>query len=111
MAHGLEPYHSDPFVVIMFEVLHQQNDVAVRLRCHNLGSSGRNCQHFTFHFASKHTNISSPTKTTLMAFPKTFRVYQYENYGSLEKELKIHDNIPQKPLGPEKCASRYAAPR
>ncbi|EGZ28345.1 hypothetical protein PHYSODRAFT_293919 [Phytophthora sojae] len=39
-----------------------------------------------------------------MAFPKTFRVYQYENYGSLEKELKIHDNIPQKPLGPENAA-------
>ncbi|KAG6609517.1 Quinone oxidoreductase protein [Phytophthora cinnamomi] len=36
-----------------------------------------------------------------MAFPKTYRAYQYENYGSLEKELKIHDNVPQKELGPQ----------
>ncbi|GMF31236.1 unnamed protein product [Phytophthora fragariaefolia] len=35
-----------------------------------------------------------------MAFPKTYRAYhQYENYGLLENELKIHDNVPQKTLG------------
>ncbi|POM63757.1 Alcohol dehydrogenase, partial [Phytophthora palmivora] len=34
-----------------------------------------------------------------MVFPQTFRAYQYESYGSLEKVLKIHTNIPQKPLG------------
>ncbi|KAL3673395.1 hypothetical protein V7S43_001108 [Phytophthora oleae] len=34
-----------------------------------------------------------------MAFPQTFRAYQYENYGSLEKELKIQTNVLQKPLG------------
>ncbi|GMF33526.1 unnamed protein product [Phytophthora lilii] len=34
-----------------------------------------------------------------MAFPQNFRAYQYENYGSLEKELKIYTDVPQKPLG------------
>ncbi|KAG1693096.1 hypothetical protein DVH05_023876 [Phytophthora capsici] len=34
-----------------------------------------------------------------MAFPQTFRAYQYENYGALDKELKIQTNVPQKPLG------------
>jgi NADPH:quinone reductase-like Zn-dependent oxidoreductase len=33
-----------------------------------------------------------------MAFPETYRAYQYENYGSLEKELKIHIDVPQKEL-------------
>ncbi|KAK1930862.1 2-methylene-furan-3-one reductase [Phytophthora citrophthora] len=34
-----------------------------------------------------------------MAFPQTFRAYQYENYGSLETELKINSTVPQKPIG------------
>ncbi|KAG3103951.1 hypothetical protein PI125_g13689 [Phytophthora idaei] len=36
-----------------------------------------------------------------MAFPETFRAYQYESYGPLEKELKIQSNVPQKKLGAE----------
>ncbi|ETL95374.1 hypothetical protein L917_06808 [Phytophthora nicotianae] len=34
-----------------------------------------------------------------MAFPQTFRAYQYENYGLLDNELKIQSNVPQKELG------------
>ncbi|KAG2974504.1 hypothetical protein PC118_g14486 [Phytophthora cactorum] len=36
-----------------------------------------------------------------MASPETFRAYQYESYGPLEKELKIQSNVPQKKLGAE----------
>ncbi|KAF4043923.1 Zinc-binding dehydrogenase [Phytophthora infestans] len=36
-----------------------------------------------------------------MSFPKTYRAYQYENYGSLANKLKLHDGIPQAELGPQ----------
>ncbi|GMF42639.1 unnamed protein product [Phytophthora fragariaefolia] len=56
--------------------------------------------------AHNQTDQTIPTKSNqvtalhvTMAFPKTYRAYQYENYGLLENELKIHDNVPQKALG------------
>ncbi|KAG2789548.1 hypothetical protein Pcac1_g1248 [Phytophthora cactorum] len=34
-----------------------------------------------------------------MTLPATYRAYQYEKYGPIEKELKIHSGLPQRPLG------------
>ncbi|POM65495.1 Alcohol dehydrogenase [Phytophthora palmivora] len=36
-----------------------------------------------------------------MSFPKTYRAYQYENYGPIEKELTINSNLSQLPLNPQ----------
>jgi NADPH:quinone reductase-like Zn-dependent oxidoreductase len=36
-----------------------------------------------------------------MAIPDTYRAYQYENYGPLENELKLHVGVPQAVLGPQ----------
>ncbi|KAF4134087.1 Alcohol dehydrogenase GroES-like domain [Phytophthora infestans] len=41
-----------------------------------------------------------------MAFPQTFRAYQYENYGPLDRELKLQSNVPQKKLGAEQVRIR-----
>ncbi|EGZ28350.1 hypothetical protein PHYSODRAFT_322019 [Phytophthora sojae] len=45
------------------------------------------------------TDTPSPTKP-FTALNGVSEDLPSENYGSLEKELKIHDTIPQKPLGP-----------
>ncbi|KAG7389733.1 hypothetical protein PHYPSEUDO_009653 [Phytophthora pseudosyringae] len=34
-----------------------------------------------------------------MAFPETYRAYQYENYGPIETELKIHSGLQHPALG------------
>ncbi|KAG3147885.1 hypothetical protein PI126_g12697 [Phytophthora idaei] len=44
-----------------------------------------------------------------MPFPKTYRAYQYENYGALMKELKLHDDIPQAKLGSQQVRIKVRA--
>ncbi|KAL3673394.1 hypothetical protein V7S43_001107 [Phytophthora oleae] len=44
-----------------------------------------------------------------MPLPKTYRAYLYENYGSLENELQLHDEIPQPVLRPQQVRIKVRA--
>eukprot|EP00644_Phytophthora_capsici_P000310 jgi/Phyca11/5078/fgenesh1_pm.PHYCAscaffold_4_\ len=44
-----------------------------------------------------------------MSLPKTYRAYQYENYGALEEELKLHHGLPHPVLHPQQVRIKVRA--